>query len=307
MSRVGALLVLAACSEPNLLGDLSIERIVPDTGSTATPTPVRVEGRDFELPVRSNVDNGVTKVGEVAFAIGDVGVTDARWTDESLLEGTVPAGLVAGTYDVTVKVGDRTSVVKDGFTIFDPAVTGVDAGVDGPLLPPSPWAMTGQRWLLPCSNKLSNFNCNCSPQISTQQTLTGSGNDRWFVTARFRGVMEAIGYTGGVAGPGGWYEGGAPADTANNTFSFKVSSPPRIYYINRGTPTAQQSFAFDFTVSFLVDGNATIEYVAAGQDTLQWGNYDASHTPITIQGVTTTPSPYDGQFAQIDVQEVTRQ
>ena len=94
---------------------------------------------------------------------------------------------------------------------------------------------------------------------------------------------------------------------ANNVYSLSVSSPSMTYFLNRGTPTAQQSFSYDYTVTFLVDGNAMIKYGAEGQDTLQWGNYDATHTPITIPGVVTTPSPYFGQFAQIDVLDATKQ
>lgn len=167
--------------------------------------------------------------------------------------------------------------------------------------------MAGQRWLLPCTTgDLGNYNCNCANTALTQ-TVTISGTQRWSVTVRVRGVMEAIGYNGGAAGDGGWYTGGTPADTADNFYELAVSQPAQHFYLNRGTPTAQQSFLYDEMATFEVDGGATIMFVANGQDGLQWGNYGPgpSHTPWTIPGVTTTPAPYDGQFAQLDVVSAT--
>jgi hypothetical protein len=166
--------------------------------------------------------------------------------------------------------------------------------------PAPPFAMAGQRWLLPCLNNLGNYNCNCAA-TPVQQTVTIAGTQRWQVTIRIRGVMEAIGYSGGTAGSGGWYVGGIPGDGADNTYELTVSTPSQHFYLNLGAPTGQQSFVYDFTAMFEVDGGATITFIADGQDGLQWGNYGPSHTPWTIPGVTTTPSPYDGQFAQLDV------
>ena len=174
-----------------------------------------------------------------------------------------------------------------------------------PDAPVMPFAMAGQRWHLPCSNNLGNRNCNCAtgPQIETV-VLAGKATERWVVTVRIRGIMEAITYTGGIAGLQGWYLGGAKGDTANNYYRMVVSSPAATYWINRGTPTGQRSFVYDYMASLAVDGNATIMFESNGQDGLQWGNYDAAGAPQTIANVPTNPSPYDGQFAQLDVVSV---
>ena len=183
-----------------------------------------------------------------------------------------------------------------------------DATFDAPLdAPAAPFAMSGQHWHLPCTTgNLGNYNCNCAsgPQ---DEAVVIAGSGRWSVTVRIRGVMEAIGYSGGTAGTSGWYVGGVPGDGADNYYKLTVSlpAPAQHYYINRGTPTGQQSFLYDFMATFEVDGGATITYEANGQDGLQWGNYGPSHMPWTITGVTTTPSPYDGQFAQLDVLSAT--
>jgi hypothetical protein len=184
-------------------------------------------------------------------------------------------------------------------SIDAPADVAIDVPPDAP---PPPFAMAGQRWLLPCLNNDGNYNCNCADGPQTQ-TVTIAGTQRWMVTVRVRGVMEAITYNGGTAGADGWYAGGAPGDANDNVYELDVSAPAQHYYLNRGTPTAQQSFVYDEMATFEVDGGATVTFIADGQDQLQWGNYGPgpAHTPWTIAGVTTTPDPYDGQFAQLDV------
>jgi len=191
--------------------------------------------------------------------------------------------------------GDGAPVVAD---------VRADAAIDVPVdAQAAPFAMSGQHWHLPCTSAdLGNYNCYCAtgPQDETV-TIGGTSSQRWAVTVHIRGVMEAIGYSGGAAGNSGWYVGGVPGDGADNYYELSVSLPAQHYYLNRGTPTGQQSFLYDYMATFEVDGTATITYEANGQDGLQWGNYDPSHTPWTIAGVTTTPSPYVGQFAQLDV------
>ena len=167
---------------------------------------------------------------------------------------------------------------------------------------PAPFVMAGQKWHLPCSNNLGNRNCNCAtgPQIETVM-LAGNANERWTVVVRIRGIMEAMTYSGGIAGPQGWYVNGTKGDTANNYYRLVVSSPAATYWINRGTPTGQRSFVYDYMANLTVDGNAVITYESNGQDGIQWGNYDATGAAQTIANVPTNPSPYDGQFAQLDV------
>jgi hypothetical protein len=186
---------------------------------------------------------------------------------------------------------------RDGGTMIDEAGT-ADAVPDAP--PPAPFTLTGARWLLPCTNNLGNNNCNCpAPQIQ-MVTLMGDAT-RWTVTVRVRGIMEAIGYSGGTPGTDGWYVGGNPNDGANNVYRVDVSSPPQHYWLNRGTPTARRSFLYDYEATLLIDGNATVTFSSSGQDTLQWGNYDGASQPMTIAGITGIPQPYDGQFAYLDV------
>ena len=201
---------------------------------------------------------------------------------------------------------------RAGTTGSPPAPDG--AGADGhamappdapPDAPPAPFALSGLHWLLPCtSGDLGNYNCNCAAG-NQDQDATVAGTGSWTVTVQIRGVMEAIGYGGGSAGSGGWYIGGNPGDTADNYYELIVSSPAQHFYLNLGTPTAQRSFDYDYMATIAVDGGAQVTFRANGQDGLEWGNYDESHDPIVISGVTTNPSPYVGQFAQLDVIDAT--
>jgi hypothetical protein len=188
-----------------------------------------------------------------------------------------------------------------------PGDGGVDASVvdgapaDAPVVAPS--VLAGLQWLLPCTTpNLGSYNCNCALGPQTRQvSVPGTAGERWVVTARIRGVMQNAAYINGVAGNGGWYAGGAPFNATDNYYSIVVSVPLQRFYINNGVPTPQRSFAFDYSGSFVVDGGATVTFESNGQDGIQWGNYDQDRLPIVLDGVTTTPQPYDGQFARIDL------
>ena len=183
-----------------------------------------------------------------------------------------------------------------------------DVAIDTPVDADAsaPGVLAGQRWLLPCtSGNLGNHNCSCAAPQTQMVTVPGDGSQHYTVTIRIRGAMEQITYANGNGGAG-WYVGGSTSDTGDNIYSMHVSSPAQTYYLNNGTPGCTCSTRYDYMATFPLDGGATVTVLATGQDTLQWGNYDSTFTPITFAGVTTTPSPYDGQFAQLDVVAVER-
>lgn len=204
------------------------------------------------------------------------------------------AGSLSRSTDASTSDGDPS----DGVSL-DGAAPTPDAAPT-----PAPFALTGHRWQLACLDNLGNFNCHCPVPQTTMVTLTGDST-RWNVTVRIRGIMEAITYNGGSAGTSGWYVGGNPGDGANNVYRLTVSSPSQTYWINRGTPTGQRSFLYDYQETLQIDGNATVTFFASGQDTLQWGNYDGNGTAMTINGLAGITQPYDGQFAHIEVVSAT--
>jgi hypothetical protein len=176
-----------------------------------------------------------------------------------------------------------------------------DATVDGPDLSALD-VLNGQHWLVPCITPQGNQNCTCSSATNVS-SVTIPGTTHWMVTVHIRGALEGLTYARGM-GPTatGWYVGGDKnGDNGDNLYELTVSSPAQHFFLNNGSTGHNYSIAFDYQATFAVDGGATVGFTATGQDSLQWANYDLDGQPITFAGVQTTPDPYDGQFAQLDV------
>lgn len=180
---------------------------------------------------------------------------------------------------------------------------------DGDAGPAPAAALAGQRWLAPCTGpdpRTPPDPSLCAAGDSLQSvTIGGSPTDRFAVTVRIRGVVEVAPYAGGTAASAlGWYEGGAIGDDYHGDYRLTISSPPRVYHLNYSAAATDLVATLDYNASFQIDGGATASFKLDGQDALQLRNLDASAKPVTIPGVATTPSPYNGQFLQLDVIEV---
>jgi hypothetical protein len=89
-------------------------------------------------------------------------------------------------------------------------------------------------------------------------------------------------------------------------FGLNVSAPKQHYYLNytdkkdsdRPPHAVYQS---DYTVTIPIQGQAKLEFYIVGSDEHQCYNFDKS-----MSGVSTTPSPYIGEFVQFNVMNVTR-
>ena len=185
-----------------------------------------------------------------------------------------------------------------------PATDGPADTPDGPVEKPAPFALDGHDWLLPCitNGQPNNRACTCAGGApSTAVTIGGTPGDRWKVTVRIRGVMERMGYTGGVPGSDGWYVGGAPGDTGNNYYKLSISAPASHYFINRGTPSQSNSWPFDYEATLAIEAGATVTFEASGQDQVQWEGVDPSDQAIAIADIADPAQPFNGQFAQLDV------
>jgi hypothetical protein len=170
---------------------------------------------------------------------------------------------------------------------------------------PAPFALTGVGWLLPCSPGTENTPhsnaCHSPSSSQVHVVLIGAvGGARWHVTARVRGVMAYMAYTGGTA-MGDWYVAGQPGDASNDYFELTVSSPAQHIFINAGNSDTNHSWVYDEMVAFDIDANAAATFTANAQDGLQWMGVDALGVAISIPGITDPQQPYDGQFARLDV------
>jgi len=165
-------------------------------------------------------------------------------------------------------------------------------------------ALSGQRWLSPCTAPGDGALCSAG---NTQQSVTigGASTDSFQITVRIRGVVEVAPFMNGITtGSAGWYVGGVVGDTYHNTFKLTVSSPPAIYYANYAATSGLFVVGLDYNTRFAIDGGATATFEVDAQDATQRQNVDSTGVAITLPGVTTTPSPYDGQFLQLDVIDV---
>ncbi len=168
---------------------------------------------------------------------------------------------------------------------------------DAPGLP-SFSELSGRQWLMPCSMPpVANF-CDCVDSTTTV-TVGGLPTTTYTVRVRIRGVMERGTYTGGTAmGTDGWYVGGMPLGGFLTAAELRVSAPMQSYFLN--SVTGQGLRTLDYEATLPITGGATVTLFMSALDAREITSDTAA-----IPGVTTTPSPYVGQFAQIDVVQVT--
>lgn len=143
-------------------------------------------------------------------------------------EFSCPAGQVCSA-NVCVVAGGGGS---DAATHTDARLADADRNVDASHIEASHGdardtsavaALSGQRWLLPCTSAVASNFCNCA---TAQQTVTLSGSGATYtVTVRIRGVVEEEAYSGGTQAGGDWHVGGTPNDTFRNYYRMTVSSP----------------------------------------------------------------------------------
>ena len=194
----------------------------------------------------------------------------------------------------------RLNAAQGGGSADAAADVAVDMAPDAPL---APFVLDGLRWTIPCITPLGNQNCSCTTTpLTTVVSVPGTG--QWNVTVQIRGALEGLVYGGGTSAgsTSGWYVGGnTNGDGGDNIYELTISSPAQHYYVNNGPSGNNYSIAFDYMATLPIDGGATATFYSTGQDGLQWANYNSSGQPIRFPGVMTTPDPYDGQFAQLDV------
>jgi hypothetical protein len=182
--------------------------------------------------------------------------------------------------------------------------------------------------------------CPQDPAVKNQAIPLQFGGDAsvtYNVTLHVRGIMEGYWYSSGMLDPTSmrFYTGGVPTiggyssacknmtselpfmlpaevtPTDNcwngfNMFALTVSAPNQHYYLNY---TADKNvdrpphavYESDYTVTIPIQGQAKLQFYIIGSDEHECYNFDK-----LVSGVTTTPSPYIGEFVQFDVTNVTR-
>lgn len=95
-----------------------VSGIEPSSGPNTRDVAVQIAGSGFRVSITSDVDEGTTTVDDaLTVTIGQTPLAGVIRSDKGLIEGTVPAGLVEGTYDVTVTIGAHRDTLPDGYTV----------------------------------------------------------------------------------------------------------------------------------------------------------------------------------------------
>ncbi|WP_433936196.1 hypothetical protein AB3662_16010 [Sorangium cellulosum] len=162
-------------------------------------------------------------------------------------------------------------------------------------------SIDGFRWEMPCDRDPGGSDeCSTSARVDETRTFGGSPDTTYQVTVRLRGVVETMKYRGGTPDGMHFRVGGTPDDATYNIYSFTVSDPPEVYYLNDSPNVGHDTFIIDHTKTIPVRGGATVSFLGDGQNGIEIANF--KH--LVVDGVPPAPEPYVGQFIQLDVQSV---
>jgi len=125
-------LVVAACTSSSS-SEFAVTAVTPATGLNTQVTPIQITGTGFRLPIHSDLDTGETRFGGMQLVVGSTPLGNVVRNDDQRFDAEVPMGLVPGTYDVAVTLGDQTVVLPGGFTVTDSTVS-PDAGTTPPAI-----------------------------------------------------------------------------------------------------------------------------------------------------------------------------
>ena len=162
---------------------------------------------------------------------------------------------------------------------------------------PSFAELSGQQWLMPCSAAPNPTLCDCT-DVMTEVIVGGVPGVTYTVKVRIRGAMERGTYTGGTA-QGAWYVGGQTTSTILTVAELVVSAPQQHYFLNNVMPSGNGLPILDYEATLSIGGGAKIGLFMTALDAREVTSSNA-----VVTGVTTNPTPYLGQFAQIDVVQV---
>ncbi|WP_437805657.1 hypothetical protein [Sorangium sp. So ce1078] len=159
----------------------------------------------------------------------------------------------------------------------------------------------GFRWEMPCDEDPGNSDeCATSARVDESRTFGGSPDTIYQVTVRLRGVVEPETYRGGTPDGMHFRVGGTPDNPTYNVYSFSVSDPPEVYYLNDSPNVGHDVFIIDHTKTIPVRGGASVSFLGDDPNHIMIANF--KH--LVVDGVPPAPEPFVGQFIQLDVQSV---
>ncbi len=191
------------------------------------------------------------------------------------------------------------------------------------LTGPSTWAedlkkiaaaIDGYRYEFPCKDPMPENPKPGADGVSARATDDPATNDkftdvrkfggepgkRYKVTLRVRGVVEPMMYKDGQMVGDYFYVGGAPNNATYNIYQLTVSSPPSHFFFNRQDKVGHRIFTIDYTATIEIEGGATLTFHGDGQN----GRMITNFAKLVVPDVPPAPQPYNGQFIQLNVTDV---
>lgn len=176
-------------------------------------------------------------------------------------------------------------------------------------------SIDGYRWEFPCKDPMPENpkeGADCvsglvkgdpkkTDNFSAEKTFGGEKGKRYKVTLRFRGVVEPMMYKGGTKDGDYFYVGGEPNNATYNIYKLSVSSPKAHFFLNRQDKVGHKIFTIDYTKTIEIEGGATVSFLGDGQN----GRLISNFLKLVPADVKPAPKPFNGQFVQMDVLEVT--
>jgi hypothetical protein len=210
------------------------------------------------------------------------------------------------------------AVACGGAPKTEPAAPAAPAPAQTPLVAPvaanadsAPGAsLQGFRLELPCKGEKFEKGEECHWDQALAQTADpawklklerkkqfgGQPGKLYDVTLRVRGVVEPKNFTQGAVKQQHFQIGGTPGKDHYNFYNIQVSDPPSTYTVNRHVDKVGHFvFALDYQVTIPIRAGASVLLGAYDSNDIAIAN----HKGITVPEI--APTPFDGQFFQIDV------
>jgi len=270
---VAVVALLPACDESSPDAP-TLERVQPGEGLNTVATPVVISGDGFNPLVRVNYNDKQRSLVSTAFFahLGTHTLEQVTYQDAKQIRALVPAGLVPGSYDLTLVdprggrvVLEHAFVVKDGSLDAGPDVSDADLGLDLPPMdladgPPLDLPRDGAPDVPPDTIKPDTAG---GPMVST---LAGTGQP---------------GFKDGVAATAQLYNPRGLAVSGNDLFVGDFTNH-RIRRINAGQVTtlagdgnqglvngAAAAARFNYPVGVAVDGSGSVYVADSSNDVIR--------------------------------------
>ncbi len=171
-------------------------------------------------------------------------------------------------------------------------------------------SLRGLRLELPCKGEKFEHGEECHWDQSLAQTADpawklkleravafgGAAGKLYDVTLRVRGVVEPKNFSDGDVKAEHFQSGGTAVTDHYNFYNIEVSEPHAVFTVNRNVEKVGHFlFALDYQVTIAIRGGAQVKLGAYDSNDIEIANHKSLSVPEVA------PTPFDGQFFQIDV------